>query len=99
MATSDNAEITNEEEMKEDDTFEEPSLLRRVSSNMQVDPYNRTVSLAKAVHLLKAMIDSTENREIAIREHIHMQTGISQEQFKLCLKDVFNLCTVQNLEV
>ncbi len=57
-STSDKAEIMNDEEMKEDLTFEELPLLRRVSSTMQVDPYNRTVSLAKAVHLLKAMIES-----------------------------------------
>lgn len=84
--------------MKSEVTLEEPSLLKRISSSMQVDPYNRVASLAKAVQLLEAMIKSIKQGDV-ISEHNLLQTGLSQDQFKLTLKEVFDLCIVRNLEV
>ena len=61
-------EVMNDEEMKSEVALEEPSLLKRISSSMQVDPYNRVSSLAKAVQLLEAMIKSIKQGDV-ISEH------------------------------
>ena len=54
--------------MKSEVALEEPSLLKRISSSMQVDPYNRVSSLAKAVQLLEAIIKSIKQGDV-ISEH------------------------------
>lgn len=61
-------EVMDDEEMKSEIALEEPYLLKRISSSMQVDPYNRVSSLAKAVQLLEAMIKSIKQGDV-ISEH------------------------------
>ena len=49
QAARDDVEITHEDEDMKSDIFDDLTLLRRVSSKMEVEPYNRISALDKAV--------------------------------------------------
>ena len=73
-------------------------LLKRLSSEMQVYPYNRVSSLVIAVEILEKLIIKCRNAE-QIPEHPLIRTRATQDQFKLALKNLLDMCIVKNLEI
>ena len=75
------------------DIFDDLTLLRRVSSKMEVEPYNRISALAKAVQLLDTSIKACQNVDKLV-EHSLVHTGLTKPQFKGMLETLF-----KNLDV
>ena len=65
-----------DEEMKSEMNLPEVLLLRKISSEMKVEPYSRLASLVTAVNLLESMIKKCQAGE-HIPEHELVQTGSS----------------------
>ena len=93
-------EETNEdEEMKSQvGELDDLPLLKRLSSEMQVDPYNRVSSLVIAIDILEKLIKKCKNDE-QIPEHPLIRTRATKDQFKLALKNLLDMCIVKNLEI
>ena len=65
-----------DEEMKSEIDLPEVPLLKKISSEMKVEPYSRLASLVSAVNLLESMIKKCKAGE-HIPEHELLRTGSS----------------------